>query len=169
MINRYLIDTSWPEWSLYFACEYDCIIPAHKDTINNITFHNEDNKYSFNIKVEHFKPLQHRKDLAVCVKPTSGFLDTHKTLEWLETLLAHGYTDVIIYDADISGPGRHVLDYYAENGFVTIMRFPFLMSAVQMIDSSTSDITPQQRFGIYEQIYLVGVHDCLYRFSSHFR
>ena len=117
----------------------------------------------------HSKPRDAKKELAVCVKPLSGFLSSSQAIEWFEMLRATGVTDVIVYDVDISGPGRHVMNYYVATGYLRVVKFPYLMSVILLIDHFEKTVTPTQRYGLYQQVYLISMHDCLYRFAAEFR
>ena len=90
-------------------------------------------------------------------------------LEWIETLRAAGYENVILYDSDASGPGRHIMHYYESLGIAQVVRFPYLLSAIQMVDFYGKNITAHRRFANYQQIYLIAMHDCLYRFAHLYR
>ena len=90
-------------------------------------------------------------------------MSSSKILEWLETMRAAGHEDIIFYDSDASGPGRHIMHFYESLGFAQIVRFPYLTSAVQLIDHYDKNVTAHRRYAIYQQVYLIAMHDCLYR------
>ena len=163
--KRYWIDTSWPDWSPYYACEYSCAIPQWSK-IMDVTLVSSDMKYKLNVPLEMSNQVKshRREDIAVCIKPFSGYQGTAQLVEWLETIQAVGYRSIIIYNSDITGPGRHILQYYRELGIVKIVDFPYLIAVIQNVESPT--LTAEQRYAIYQQIYLVAMHDCLYRFSG---
>lgn len=164
--KRLWIDEGWPEWSPYFASEYNCLLPRLTG-LNVITLVSSDGRsYKFQLPVESLQQYStsQRSDLAVCIKPMTGRYDATKMIEWIETLKAIGYQHIIIYQTDVTGPARHVLEYYQQNGLVKIIDFPFLLSSLQAVESPK--LTSEQRFAIYQQIYLIAINDCLYRFSS---
>ena len=167
---RYLIDNSLTDWGLYFASQYDCVVPPASQRPNVVTLLSDNAAFSLTFDLEEIHgKSKRRKTLAVCVKPLSGYQASSQVIEWFEMMRAIGYTDIIVYDVDISGPGRHVMDYYAAKGYLRIVKFPYLMSTILLIDHFEKTVSPKLRYGLYQQIYLIAIHDCLYRFSSEFR
>lgn len=164
--KRYWIDTSWPNWSPYFASEYNCVVPGEFLDFEETILESVNGKSQIKVPIERPSKFNSaaRQKLAVCIKPLTGYQGTYKLVEWIETLKAAGYSHIIVYQSDVTGPGRHILEYYQQKGVVSVINFPYLLSVIQKVEHANR--TSQERFAMYQQLYLIAMHDCLYRFST---
>ncbi len=159
--KRYIIDLTWPWWGPQYACCFDCHFTG-SITPHQITLYSPDEKYVFNLKVERTIVSKPRRSLAVCVKPASGEFDIARLVEWFEILQLAGVQDFIIYDSDVHGPAKHVLEFYKHKGILKIINFPFSQATV--VNINYPGYTQGKQEAVYQQTYLVAMHDCLYRF-----
>ena len=161
--KRILVDSTWPTWTPHFAANFDCKLPNGRRP-EVVTLISNDGKYSYTLPIKHTVVQENRKVLGVCVKPVTGHFDVSKLVEWFELVRLSGVDDIIIYNSDIFGTGRFVLDFYESIGVATIVTWPFLLAVLQVADDAS--VSPQERYGIYQQTYLLAMHDCLYRFRG---
>ncbi len=162
--NHIIIDPSWPQWSPYFATTFDCHFPGGSKP-RNIQLISKDEKYSFHLPVERTLRTPKRGTLAVCVKPVTGQFKVSRLVEWFEMMQLAGVKDIILYNTDIIGSARFVLDYYKSTGLLKTVPFPFMMSILQHVDSPPMQ-SGAERYAVYQQTYFVAMHDCLYRFRG---
>ena len=160
---KMFLDPTWPHWSHYFAVGFDCHLPRNTRP-KNVEFTSQDKAITFKIPVEVPVHYSHRKPLGICVKPVSGNLDIARLVEWFEINRLVGMEDFIIYVSDVRGPVQFVLNYYSD--IVTEVPFAYLVSILQIIDTDKNAMTPEIRYAAYQQIYLVALHDCLFRFHT---
>jgi hypothetical protein len=165
--KRFWIDTSWPHWSSHFACEYACTVPDsfHEPTIQLTS---DDQTFSFKVEIEYVPEASSRKKLAVCLKPQTNSQLPKRLVEWFEMLQAVGINDVIGYTTDVTGSGRYVFQYYEEQGVLTTVPFPYLITVLLRLEQRFPKMSGGDRFALYQQVYLIAMHDCLYRFRKAF-
>lgn len=168
LAKKFWIDTSWPQWSSHFACEYACAVPMHF-RLNAVQLVSTDLHHTLNISVEYALNVERRKDVAVCIKPHTGPMKPGRLVEWFEMLQLVGVHDVIVYNTDLTGPARYALQYYEERGVAHVVPFPYLLAVLQKLERLNPKMTGEQRYAVYQQTYLVAMHDCLYRFRTAYR
>ena len=161
--KRIIVDSSWPTWAPHFAVDFDCELPhGIKPAVASLV--SVDGKHTFKMPVSQTEIQPERKTLAVCVKPITGHFSVSRLVEWFELVRLSGVDKIILYNSDIFGTGRYVLDYYRRIGVATVVTWPFLLAVLQVADSPS--ISPEERYGIYQQTYLLAMHDCLYKFRG---
>ena len=163
--KRILVDSSWPTWTPHHAVDFDCKLPhGVKPTV--ATLASADGRHSFRMPVSQTQIQPYRKTLALCVKPITGHFKVSRLVEWFELVRLSGVDKIILYNSDIFGTARYVLDYYDRIGVATIVTWPFLLAVLQSVDNAK--ISPEERYGIYQQTYLLAMHDCLYKFRAQY-
>lgn len=162
--RKYMVDTSWPDWSPYFANNFDCPIRAD-DSPSHVCLSRQEDGASITVPVELTPVRTPRRRLSVCVKPvTGGHFRVDRFVEWLEMQRQAGVERVIIYNTDLAGAARFVLGYYERNGLVQVVDYPYLTAILQKVNAP--GYSPEKFYAIYQQVYLVAMHDCLYRFRK---
>ncbi len=161
--RRVIVDASWPQWSTYFAVTFDCNFPR-KIRPPTIELATKDGQFKFNLQVEKTLESHPRKTIAACVKPMTGLFSVARLVEWFEILRMAGFTDIIMYETDVQYAARFVMKYYESIGVLKIIPFPYLISILQHLDKEKT--SGQDRYAMYQQTYLVAMHDCLYRFRG---
>ena len=166
--KKFWVDTSWPHWSTHFACEYACTVsaPFREETIQLTS---QDLKYSFKVEVEYVQESGTRKNLAVCLKPQTNSQVARRLVEWFEMLQAVGIGSVIAYTTDVTGSSRYVFQYYEEKGLLTAVPFPYLWTVILRLEQRFPKMSGEARYALYQQIYLIAMHDCLHRFSKEYK
>lgn len=164
--EKYSIDTRWPHWGFFYACNFDCWIPKNS-RFQTVHLVSETYGSDFELKLEETTVSQHKRDLAVCVKPLTGKFEVAKFVEWIEIQSMAGIQHFVMYDTDLHGPARFVLDYYADRGIVTLIKFPYLSAVLHAVEPPP--LSSQNRYAVYQQVYLVAYHDCLYRFMGMYK
>ncbi len=161
------VDDSWPHWSTWYALMLECTLTDRIHGVLNpeVTVVLPDRSQRVKVPIEFPEPSGSRGSLAICVKPLTGQFHTSRILEWIETQRLAGVHDFILYDTDLFGASRFVLEYYQSLGHVTSISFPYLTAILERAERNSS-ITPQERYAVYQQTYLVALHDCLYRFHK---
>ena len=161
-----LVDAKWPHWGPIFASHFMCRLPKGL-ALDTISLVSRDGSARFeDIPVDRAHRLTPRRKLGVCVKPATNALSVPRLVEWFETLRAAGIEDVIMYHADVMGNGRYVLEYYQKLGVLTLVSYPFLLAILERVDTATAQLSGQDRYAVYQQIYLTALQECLYRFRS---
>ena len=161
--KRILVDSSWPTWAPHFAVDFDCKLPhGIKPTVAMLV--SADGKHNFKMPVAHTNVQPERGTLGICVKPITGHFSVSRIVEWVELIRLAGVNKIILYNSDIFGTARYVLDYYEKIDVATVVTWPFLLAVLQSVDNQK--ISPEERYGIYQQTYLLAMHDCLYRFRG---
>ena len=161
--KRILVDSSWPTWAPHFAVDFDCKLPhGIKPTVAMLV--SADGKHNFKMPVAHTNVQPERDTLGICVKPITGHFSVSRIVEWVELIRLAGVNKIILYNSDIFGTARYVLDYYEKIDVATVVTWPFLLAVLQSVDNQK--ISPEERYGIYQQTYLLAMHDCLYRFRG---
>ena len=144
------MDVNWPNWSPYFADNFECRIPAG-DRPSSVVLSRQDNGASVTVPVERTPLLTPRRQLAVCVKPiTGGHFKVARLVEWIEMQRHAGVEQVIIYNTDLSGAGRFVLGYYERQSFVQVVEFPYLTAIIQTVNAP--GYSPEEFYAIYQQV-----------------
>ncbi len=161
--KRILVDSTWPTWTPHFAVDFDCKLP-HGLKPRAASLVSVDGKHSFRMPVTITEVQPNRKTLGVCVKPITGHFSVARVVEWFELVRLAGVDQIILYNSDLFGTARYVLDYYSRIGVATVVSWPFLLAVLQNADSPS--ISPEERYGIYQQTYLLAMHDCLYKFRA---
>jgi hypothetical protein len=159
------IDSNWPLYNKYFAfmmtCQLEGSVPLQVTVSRG--------RHDVILPVHEAKPaFAVRHTLAVCVKPMTGQFSVSRIVEWLELHMAAGYDNFILYDTDVQGSTRYVLEYYENKGLLTVRHFPFLMAILSLAERKTS-IGDNLRYALYQQVYLVALHDCILRFYPSYR
>ena len=158
------VDTGWPSITTHYATEIDCQMP--KDTfVDIIDIGPYDQEYRIQVPVSYYKEGP-KKTIAVCVKPVTGKLEVSKLVEWFEMFRLVGIEDFIIYDADVIGNTKFVFDFYVRLGILDLIAFPFIMALLDHVDGP--HMRPVDRYGVYQQSFLVAMQDCFYRYQHHF-
>ena len=160
----YDVDRSWPDWSPYFAVEMDCKLPKGVKT-EEVTLFSRKYPTTFSIPIMKSKESTKRKDLAVCVKPITGELSIPKLVEWFEMFRAVGVEDFITYVTYMSGNSKYVLEYYKDEGILDVVDFPYLSSTLANLEMKKV-MTGEERYATYQQVYLVAMHHCFYRYRK---
>ena len=162
---KYYLYTSWPSWGDYAAVRFHCELPreSRPKTVHFISWHYNGD---FELVVEETLVTEPKKDLAVCVKPVTGNYDVARIVEWVEMQRLAGIEHFIVYDTDMHGPARFVLNYYSDRGIATVIPFPYLTAILKQIEPPK--MSDADRYAVYQQVYLVAYHDCLYRFHGSF-
>ena len=159
------IYSDWPYVFKYYAFMMVCSIPTqlvkwHPNQVRILL----SGGAILSVPITYAKALfSKQKELAVCVKPIHGQFDVIRMIEWVEIQKASGITEFILYDADLHGASRYVVDYYRMRGLVQIVRFPFLLAILRTADRD-GVLGPQLRYSLYQQTYLLALQDCIYRF-----
>ena len=163
------IDNSWPGWSPYFAVHIECVVdklnlkPTFVEVFVSVHEH-----MSVRLPIERAIVPHMKKPLAVVVKPVTGQFQVSRLVEWFEIQRLAGISDFILYNTDLSGPGRYVLDYYKNLGLVHTVSFPYLYSVLLQVEQQSS-ISSEDRYAVYQQVYLVALQDALYRFYKSYK
>ena len=161
------IDSEWPLYNRYLAFMMTCEIPD-TSVPANVRLVSSNERDMIDIPIHMFKSMYHqRRTLAVCVKPMTGQFSVARVTEWIELHLAAGYRYFVLYDTDLQGASRFVLEYYQSQGIVTIIRFPFLTAILEMAEHHES-LDGGLRYALYQQVYLMALHDCMHRFQPSF-
>ena len=122
-------------------------------------------EYRIQIPVNYYKEGP-KKTIAVCVKPVRGKLEVSKLVEWFEMFRVVGIEDFIIYDTDVMGSTKFVFDFYVRQGILDLIAFPFIMALLDHVDGP--HMRPVDRYGVYQQSFLVAMQDCFYRYQHQF-
>lgn len=156
-----LVDDSWPSWSDYFASYFVCNFtkPSYPDLIQLTSI---DERYAFSIPVEQTVRLEKRKELALCIKPIEGVINTAHLIEWFEAQRASGVKDILMYTTIMLGSNPFIVQYYKDMGLVKTLPFPYLSAVLQTLD--TPPMSREKKYAVIHQVYLIALQDCLYRF-----
>ncbi len=164
------IDPEWPEITSHYAVEIDCALPPGGGRVRRVAVgpRGEDLSVELPVKVkpEVTPKVNRKKTIAVCVKPVTGRVDVEKLVEWFELFRLIGMEDFIIYDADVMGRARFVFDYYVTLGVLRLVSFPFILALLDHIDGPK--MRGVDRYGVYQQSFLVAMQDCFYRYRHRF-
>lgn len=145
-----MVDINWPNWSPYFANNFDCPIPAG-ECPSSVCLSRPGGGDSVTVPVERTPARSPRRRLAVCVKPvTGGHFRVDRLVEWLEIQRQAGIERVIIYNTDLAGAARFVLGYYERQGFVQVVDFPYLTAILQKVNGP--GYSPEKYYAIYQQV-----------------
>lgn len=165
-----IVDASWPHWGPIFACRFSCKIPEGSRIPKHIQLTSSDGKIqSQEMPIASGANSHPQKTLAVCVKPMTGQLKVIRLVEWFETLRAAGIEQFIMYHTDVGGNGRYVLEYYQQIGILNLVSYPYLFSVLERVDTLKANLNGQDRYAVYQQVYLAAMQDCLYRFQKSFK
>ena len=158
------VDNGWPNITSHYATEIDCQVPQgiFVDVIDVGPYGQE---YRIQVPVNYYKEQQ-KKTIAVCVKPVTGKLDVSKLVEWFEMFRLAGIDNFIIYDTDVMGNAKFVFDFYEQMGILDLVPFPFVMALLDHVDGP--QMRPVDRYGVYQQSFLVAMQDCFYKYQHHY-
>lgn len=159
-----LLEYFWPAVFDYFAVSYNCFFTNKSSRPDEIEFISTNEKYVFLITVEKSVCRKKRKQMAICIKPVLGSLETTRLIEWFEIQHALGIRDILLYTTSMTGTAPYVVQYYEDLGLVQTIPFPYLMSVAQILDKGPMD--GQARYALYQKLLLIGLQDCLYRFYA---
>lgn len=176
--ENFPIFDQWPSPKLlYKAHIYACPVP--KTTELNLTYSLSvevtvrDHDESIHIPVI---PLSYnsmtaplRNDLAICVKGIWGSLDPDRLIEWVEFNRLLGVKKIIVYDSLLTGASVKVVNYYQQQGFLTVIPFDLArkMALLSQDDPMRHQLVEDHL--VLEQAYLVSLNDCYYRYRDHFK
>ena len=168
--RKYIIDLLWPTHPPYYAIAMDCpwvnsnasncqVAPAvitlkliSKNTTSVIT-----------IPLTESVKIESRSDLAICLKPVTGDLDPARIIEWVEMQRAVGIQHIIVYQGDFKGMNQFVWEYYTRLGLVTVLTFPMMALLHQRLSPG---MNTKEKYCLIQELYMVAMHDCLYRYRS---
>lgn len=155
------MDDAWPNITTHYAVEIDCPLPdgTAPETVD-IGPRGQD--FRIQLPVNYYQS-QPKKTVAVCVKPVTGRIDVGKLVEWFELLRLTGVEDFVIYDADVAGTAKFVFEYYVSIGVLRAVSFPFIAALLDHVDGP--HMRGVDRYGVYQQSFLVAMQDCFYRFQ----
>ncbi|KAK2159917.1 hypothetical protein LSH36_143g01025 [Paralvinella palmiformis] len=164
------IDKTWPMWSPYFAIHIECpvVIEGTSTPTQVLLSCGADRNDTVTLPVEVAIQVQHQRSLAIIVKPITGQFYVARLVEWIELQRLIGIDSLILYNTDICGASRYVLDYYQNVGLVHTVTFPYLTSVLEKVEQE-EEISPQDRYAVYQQVYLVALQGALYRFRKAFK
>lgn len=167
--RKYHTFSKWPRSTIFYAFNFDCHfkvtigLPGKVSDIELVS----DKGYRLELPVEETIRLESKRELAVCTKPVSGKLNAIRFVEWIEIQRLAGIEHFIIYLGDVSGQANWVLEYYQQLGVLTVVSFPFYLGVLRQVEPPT--INSKQRYGVVQQLHLVAMQDCLYRFRGAYR
>lgn len=145
----------------------DCSFPIIHQADSVLLASYNSSHYKFKLNIENTNTTR-KQDLAVCVKPAYGNLKVSRLVEWFEMFRLLGITNFILYDSEIQGPSRYVLDYYKNQGVLTVFPFPFTTAIRHNVKVLHPEYTPGKFSALDQQSYLVAMQDCLYRYHQTF-
>ena len=165
--KRYFIDQTWPWWGNHYGVMIDCSFPK-LTKVDSVSLISNNSRYRYDLILEDTTRVSKPEEFAVCVKPAYGNMQVSRLVEWFETFRLVGVTRFIIYDTDMQGPSRYVLDYYEGQGLLKVIKFPFSSAIRHNVKQLHPEITPGKIGALDQQSFLVAMQDCLYRFHNSF-
>ncbi len=160
--RKVLVDSGWPNITSHYATEIDCVLPAGTK-LNEITVSPAEFEHSLTIPIDNYEYTGPKKSIAVCVKPVTGHIQVPRLVEWFELFQLVGVKDFIIYDLSVMGTARFVFDHYISLGLLKLRAFPFTFALLDHVDGPK--MSGPERYGVYQQTYLLAMEDCLYRYQ----
>lgn len=181
---------TWPPDSNYTAALLSCTTPRNqkidysevfvvdqfhyghlsKDMLLNS---NEADGARHFVRVPLLKPqprMAGQHHLAICLKATDAFPQPNLLLEWFEFYRQYGVSHFYMYDASITTEPEttKILEFYQSINILSLIRFPFAQKVPEDI-SWRKPLDKAQAFSVKQQIQLVSINDCFYRFHDKVR
>ena len=98
------------------------------------------------------KPSQTQLGFSTCVPPLYGNVSTVRLVEFIETTRSLGSEHITFYRYNVTESTDSVLDYYLQQGFITVIPW---------------DLHPDISQNIWYNGQMIAVEDCLYRRMAH--
>ena len=166
--RKELVDTVWPARTPFYAIHIWC---AAEDRFTRsmlpsgfIRLVSRDNSSIYtNVPVVKTILLNPKRDLAVCLKPVTGDLKPERIIEWVEMQSMVGVESIIVYQGEFTGITQFVWQHYLDKGIVSTVPFPFFYVLDHLL-SNMYEYSYVDRYCLQQEMYLVAMHDCLYRY-----
>ena len=161
------IYAQWPGLeSKYHAYQYTCGIPKGADTLKVGIY--TQGVPLFDIPIfQNEKPAE-RRTVGLCMKNSFGHLSPERLVEWFEMHRMVGVEHFMMFDSAVHGAARQALQYYENIGVADVISFPFFHIMHQVMRDNHG-ATLDDEYQLPQQVFLVSINECLYRYRTQFK
>ena len=166
--RKELVDTLWPTRTPFYAIHIRCAA-EHQLTRSMIPsgfirLVSRDNRSVYaDVPVAKSTRLNPKRSLAICLKPVTGNLKPERIVEWVEMQSMIGVESIIVYQGEFTGITQFVWQHYLDKGIVSTVPFPYFYVLDNLL-SNMYEYSYVDRYCLQQEMYLVAMHDCLYRY-----
>ena len=161
------IYAQWPGLeSKYHAYQYTCSVPKGADTLKVGIY--TQGVPLFDIPIfQNEKPAE-RRTVGLCMKNSFGHLSPERLVEWFEMHRMVGVEHFMMFDSAVHGAARQALQYYENIGVADVISFPFFHIMHQVMRDNHG-ATLDDEYQLPQQVFLVSINECLYRYRTQFK
>ena len=109
------------------------------------------------------------KNIASCVRSIWGSVDKYRLIEWIEFQKLLGVADITFYSQTTDQDTETILEYYERKGMVTLIEGSYMDKLWSYVQSDPMGNKIRHKEWLMEQVYLVNINDCLYKYSKTYK